>query len=68
MSGVFFYFHFIFNVASDLGLHCLPRSQKRDFRLIWVNKNFALLKLLENMLVKQYAPNHMLAIKDNVGI
>ena len=20
---------------SDLGLHCLPRSQKRDARLIW---------------------------------
>ena len=24
---------------SDLGLHCLPRSQKRDARLIWVNVN-----------------------------
>ena len=23
------------SVASDLGLHCLPRSQKRDARLIW---------------------------------
>ena len=23
--------------ASDLGLHCLPRFQKRDSRLIWVN-------------------------------
>ena len=25
------------SAASDLGLHCLPRSQKRDARLIWVN-------------------------------
>ena len=25
------------SAASDLGLHCLPRSQKRDVRLIWVN-------------------------------
>ena len=24
------------NAASDLGLHCLPRSQKWDARLIWV--------------------------------
>ena len=25
------------SVASDLGLHCLPRSLKRDARQIWVN-------------------------------
>ena len=25
-------------VVSDLGLHCLPRSQKWEARLIWVNK------------------------------
>ena len=24
------------SAASDLGLHCLPRSQKRHARLIWV--------------------------------
>ena len=24
---------------SDLGLHCLPMSHKKDFRLIWVNAN-----------------------------
>ena len=24
------------NAASDLGLHCLPMSHKRDARLIWV--------------------------------
>ena len=24
------------SAASDLGLHCLPRSQKRDARLIWL--------------------------------
>ena len=24
------------SAASDLGLHCLPMSQKRDSRLIWV--------------------------------
>ena len=24
------------SAASDLGLHCLPRSQERDARLIWV--------------------------------
>ena len=27
------------SVASDLGLHCLPMSQKRDAMLIWVNEN-----------------------------
>ena len=27
------------SAASDLGLHCLPMSQKRDARLIWVNEN-----------------------------
>ena len=26
------------NVASDLGLHCLPMSHKKDARLIWVNE------------------------------
>ena len=25
------------SVASDLGLHCLPRFQKKDAMLIWVN-------------------------------
>ena len=25
------------NAASDLGLHCLPMSHKKDARLIWVN-------------------------------
>ena len=24
------------NAASDLGLHCLPLSHKKDARLIWV--------------------------------
>ena len=24
------------SAASDLGLHCLPRSHKRDARVIWV--------------------------------
>ena len=24
------------SAASDLGLHCLPRSQKRNTRLIWI--------------------------------
>ena len=24
------------SVASDLGLHCLPMSQKKDARIIWV--------------------------------
>ena len=49
----FFYFDFSFNrisckpsedpyqtprsTASDLGLHCLTSSPKRDARLIWVN-------------------------------
>ena len=23
--------------SSDLGLHCLPKSHKKDTRLIWVN-------------------------------
>ena len=26
--------------ASDLGLHCLPMSHKKDARLIWVNSIF----------------------------
>ena len=25
------------SVASDLGLQCLPKSQNKDARLIWVN-------------------------------
>ena len=25
------------SAVSDLGLHCLPRSHKRDARLLWVN-------------------------------
>ena len=25
------------SVASDLGLHCLPISHKKDARLMWVN-------------------------------
>ena len=53
VSGVLFHFCFILNRnsckqtvktlircrrMSDLGLHCLLRSQKRDTRLIWVKK------------------------------
>ena len=26
------------SVASDLGMHCLPKSHKKDARLIWVKK------------------------------
>ena len=48
-----FWFYFLYNflwansvdpkktprsVASDKGLHCLPRSQKRDTRLIWAKR------------------------------
>ena len=28
------------SAASDLGLHCLPMSHKKDARLIWVNEGF----------------------------
>ena len=28
------------NVASDLGLHCLHMSHKKDVRLLWVKQNF----------------------------
>ena len=31
------------SAASDLGLHCLPRSQKRDTRLIRINILFQML-------------------------
>ena len=27
------------SVASDLGMHCLPMSHKKDGRLIWVKVN-----------------------------
>ena len=27
-------------MASDLGLHCLPRPHKRDVRLIWVKRAY----------------------------
>ena len=27
------------SVASDLGLHCLPFSQKKDAMFVWVNIN-----------------------------
>ena len=36
ISDVLFHFYSIFDrnsAASDLGLHCLPRTQKRDARL-----------------------------------
>ena len=26
------------SAASDLGLHCLPMSHKKDARLIWVSR------------------------------
>ena len=52
VSGVRFYFYFIFDgnfckqtsvdpdqtPRSDLGLYCLPRFQKRNVMLIWVNE------------------------------
>ena len=28
------------SAASDLGLHCLPMSHKKDPMLIWVNEGF----------------------------
>ena len=28
-------------MASDLGLHCLPLSHKKDARLIWVKNHLA---------------------------
>ena len=31
------------SVASDLGLHCLPMSHKKDARNIWVKKAIILL-------------------------
>ena len=31
--------------ASDLGLHCLPMSHKKDARLIYINLNSCLLTL-----------------------
>ena len=45
LFSVSFYFLYEFilansvdvDAASDLGLHCLPRSKKRDSRLTWVN-------------------------------
>ena len=27
-------------MASDLGLHCLPTSHKKDARLVWVKQYF----------------------------
>ena len=32
------------SAASDLGLHCLPMSQKWDDRLIWVNQGTFILR------------------------
>ena len=29
--------------ASDLGLHCLPMSDKEDIRLIWLNRKMIFL-------------------------
>ena len=51
MSGALFHFYSILDgnsckqtvllcsAASDLGLHCFPRSQKGAVRLIWVNED-----------------------------
>ena len=33
------------SATSDLGLHCLPMSEKRDDRLIWVSNISIVLKL-----------------------
>ena len=33
------------SAVSDLGLHCLPRSQKRDTRLIWAIKLNSIMNL-----------------------
>ena len=35
------------SAASDLGLHCLPMSHKKDARLIWVSLNVKPFKVLE---------------------
>ena len=52
------------SATSDLGLHCLPRSQKRDTRLIWVkgfNKHtYTLLKKISCSIV-----NWVLRLKQN---
>ena len=32
------------SVASDLGLHYLPMSHKKDARLIWVNRKMTILR------------------------
>ena len=40
--------------ASDLGLHCLPMSQKWDARLIWVKQGQVLgMKTQDNMFCDQ---------------
>ena len=36
--------------ASDLGLHCLPMSHKKDSRLIWVN--------ISSCYCGSYSPDH----------
>ena len=52
-------------MASDLGLHCLPMSNKKDARLIWVNQVisycpmywssvFGPIQLTKDMLLRQY--------------
>ena len=45
------------SVVSDLGLHCLPMSHKKDARHIWVKNAITLLshkssRNLENILLK----------------
>ena len=39
------------SVASDLGLHCLPLSHKKDARLIWVKWNVKYQVINSNFLV-----------------
>ena len=48
-------------VASDLGLHCLPMSQKKDARLIWVKINAN----MTNMLISVWSVYsiHLLLVK-----
>ena len=54
---------------SDLGLHCLPISHKKDAELIWVNPGLRVKCILEKYFFFISQPNHMLwVLKRTVSI
>ena len=55
---------------SDLGLHCLPFSHKKDARLIWVNMDFFLIDISGGISFDSckfsYTTTYTVLVKNNI--